>query len=380
MSQLRVLHIVPWFPHPANEIEGVFIAKHLLSLNKHCDNKVLHIRFSNEGKKEFDLTYQTLPLDRVTLKPFANRWRIKEWMAARTVKNYLDKNNNSFDVVNFYIAYPNAIAIEKMSKQFHKIQFMISEQWSAYHENFSLEKGNKGRERIEAIFKSMPPLIVVSDALGKDIQSFTGIDDLPYSIVPNSVDETVFTFEKKKKDDPFTFCSINNWSVMKNPLVLIKAFHILNQKHPNTQLVLAGSGPLDKAIEAQVNVLGLGQNVNQLGRVDKDTVVRLLHESHVYCQSSNYETFSAICIEALATGTPVIATNIGGMKDFVESTNGLLVDEMTAEAWSTAMEKVMLNYAQFDSEKIALNCVNRFNEKYVGELLFTTLAAIHDAK
>lgn len=378
--KLKILHIVPWFPHPENEIEGVFIARHIQSLKPHCDNEILHLRFANSGKTEMREEFDGIPLARITCKPFLNKWKIKEWMAARIIDNYLSKHEHQFSVVNFYIAYPNAISIGKLKSKYPRLKFMISEQWSAYHENFSLPKTNYGRIRIESMFKFQIPLVVVSTALGEDIRKFSGLANLPFSVVPNSVNEKTFTFKPKGSDHYFTFCSINNWSAMKNPLLLIEAFHLLNQAYPDTRLILAGSGNLDEEIQQKIRDLDLENVITQKGRISTSEVVDLLHSSNVYCQSSNYETFSAICIEALATGTPVIATNIGGMKDFITPENGFLVDEMTPLSWKNALETTMLNYANFSLDEISRKCVNTYNQQKVGQTFYTQIAAVYDAE
>lgn len=380
MKNLRVLHVVPWFPNPTNQTEGVFIAKHILALQKHCENSVLHIQFTANEKGIIKSTYQNVPLTRIALNPRIDKWRFKEFLAARKIKQYLAKNHLNFDTVVFYIAYPNAINIAKLKTQFSGLNFILAEQWSAYHTQFNLSENNKGRQRIEHIFKDNTPLIVVSNALGHDIRNFTKIEDLPFAVVPNIVDEKSFYFKEKNKNNPFTFCSINNWSPMKNPVLLIDAFNLLQDKYPNTRLMLAGSGSLDETIKERVRTLGLTEKVSVKGRIAMEEVADLLHNSNAYCQSSNYETFSAICIEALATGTPVIATNIGGMKDFIDTENGVLVNTMDAETWMRAMEDIMLNYTAYDLQEISKNCILRFNSDKVGQVLYDTVLNMSHAK
>ena len=173
MSKLRVLHIVPWFPNPNNKVEGVFIAEHIKALNKFCDNKVLHYLFGNHRLIEED-NFEGIDIDRVTLKPILNKWIFKEKLVSKHIIKYLIREQSNFDLVNFYITYPNAILITDLSKQFPKLKFCMMEQWSAYHTQFGLAKENKGRKRIENIFKNNIPLFTVSKALGDDILSFIG--------------------------------------------------------------------------------------------------------------------------------------------------------------------------------------------------------------
>jgi len=372
MNKLRILHIVPWFPNPKNKIEGIFIAEHIKALNNHCSNHVLHINFGDKREVKKDKS-QNISIDRITLKPLLNKWFLKEKLATKAIKAYLLENNTEFDVVNFYITYPNAISITKLAKHFPNLKFCMMEQWSAYHNQFHLPEKNKGRKRIENIFNNNIPLFTVSNALGEDIKKFIGDVNKPFIAIPNCVNENEFNYKEKANTTEFIFTSINNWSPMKNPFVLISAIAILIKKYSNIKLVLAGDGQLMPQMKSLVNELNLSNSVQFLGRIQKNEVVNVLHRSNVYCQSSNYETFSAICLEALATGTPVLATNIGGMKDFVNKNNGGLVDTLAVEDWANTMENIYLNYNNFNKKEISINCIDKFNSVAVGELYYKQL-------
>lgn len=379
MSELRVLHIVPWFPNPNNKIEGIFITEHLKALNTHCNNKVLHIQFGTKNNTETDV-FEGVRIDRITLNPIVDKWILKEKIAQKTIINYLKKEQSNFDIVNFYITYPNAIGITKIKNKFPALKFCMMEQWSAYHTQFNLQKGNIGRKRIENIFNNNIPLFTVSNALGKDIQNFIGNVNRQIIVIPNCVNETVFQYKPKQKTEVFTYTSINNWSTMKNPIVLIKAFSKLRNKYRNVKLVLAGDGVLISEMKKIISDLNIQNSVEFKGRISKSEVANQLQKANIYCQSSNYETFSAICLEALATGTPVLATNIGGMKDFINDSNGTLVDNLEVDSWYKAMEYNYLNYSKFDTKQISENCVAKFNSHAVGKLYYSKLMDVFNEK
>jgi glycosyltransferase involved in cell wall biosynthesis len=376
---LKVLHIVPWFPNPKNPIEGIFIARHIEALQQFCENSVLHLSFGSKNKIEAD-SYSGISVERQSIKPLVNKWILKEKIAFKRISLYLNKYAAKYTTVVIYITYPNAIGIEKLKKKYPLIQFVLAEQWSAYHTNFNLSESSSGRKRIANIFHNGTPLIVVSKALGEDIRKFANKPALDFNVVPNIIDDTTFNYKKKDMERPFTFCSINNWSAMKNPILLIDAFQILNTSNKNTRLILAGSGQLDTEIKEHIKLLGLEKKIILKGRISKSEVADLLHLSNAYCQSSNYETFSAICIEALATGTPVIATNIGGMKDFIHQKNGILVDSMEVVKWKDAMEKIIAQYKNYNFKAISENCISTYNKTSVGALFYHTLLEVSSEK
>jgi len=376
MNKLRVLHIVPWFPNSKNKIEAIFIVEHIKALNKHCHNEVLHISF---GKKSYQSTYfhEGIKVIRINIGLLFDKWRIKELKAHKKIDNFLRKYQNNFDIINFQIAYPNAIGINKLHNKYQSLKFVITEHWTAYHYGFDLPKGHKGRERIENIFNNNILLLVVSNALGIDIQNFTNKPNRKFSVIPNVIDCNSYKFTPKKtQDKDFVFASINNWNPMKNPFVLIKAFELMAKKYTNVKLILGGTGKTIPEMKTLVSTTGLNEFIKFTGRLTKQEVVSTLKEANVYCQSSNYETFSVICAEALITGTPVIATNIGGIKDFITAKNGTLVDDMNVENWFLAMEKTYLNYDLIDNRKISRNCSDKFNSNVIGKLYYSQLTTL----
>ncbi len=376
MSKLNILHITPWFPVSESEMEGIFIAEHIKALSNFCHNHVLHIAFSKSFETELNKLYMGISIDRISLKTPISKWKLKEILISRKIRSYLKKNYRKYDIINFYIAYPNAIWINKFIVDFPSVDFTITEQWSAYHNNFELKKGMSGRTRIEDIFKNNVPLFTVSSALGEDIRNFIDDNSRQYTVVPNTIEVENFTFKEKTNRSFFRFSSINSWSKMKNPFVLIRAFYQLHKNYPNLQLVLAGNGHLLTEMKALVKALDLEKFVKMPGRIPKKDVVELLHNTHIYCQSSHYETFSVICIEALSTGTPVLANNVGGMRDFIDNRNGKLVADLEINSWYNAMEDAYLNYSKFDRNNVSILCQNKFSVNNIGELFYNKLKEV----
>lgn len=379
MNQLRVLHITPWFPLSEQKMEGIFIAEHIRALSVHCHNHVLHAGFADKERIETGDQYLGINVDRILLKPVIDKWRIKELLIERRIRKYIRQNKGNYDIINFYIAYPNAIKLNTYLKLFKGIRFIITEQWSAYHTEFGLPKGHKGRKRIENIFRNEVPLFVVSNSLGKDIRHFIGNNERKFEVVPNIIKRSEFPFKPKEKSKTFRFTSVNSWSTMKNPFVLIEATEILWKKYPEIRMTLAGNGHFVPEMEKMIASKGLEEVIELPGRILKKKVPPLLHQTNVYCQSSHYETFSVICIEALSTGTPVIAHKVGGMTDFINASNGILVDDLETKSWAEALEKAYLNFDRFDPEQISLSCQETYDQEKVGELFFKRLIKIPPA-
>jgi glycosyltransferase involved in cell wall biosynthesis len=129
----------------------------------------------------------------------------------------------------------------------------------------------------------------------------------------------------------------------KGLLPLVQAFAAVARDHPDAQLVLIGEeGGMRAAVEASVAHLGLRDGVRILGHVPDDTVLAdAYREARLAVLPSEYEAFGLVLLEALAQGTPVVASRVGGIPEFVpDGRAGLLVPPNDAGALARAIEQL----------------------------------------
>lgn len=105
---------------------------------------------------------------------------------------------------------------------------------------------------------------------------------------------------------------------------LIAALAALPQGLPRWRLSFAGGGDLPRYQEA-VKAAGLADRVEFLGWVDQDGVQTLLSEADVMVLPSYHEGLPLVILEALGAGTPVIATSVGAIPQFVQADRDALI-------------------------------------------------------
>ncbi len=106
-------------------------------------------------------------------------------------------------------------------------------------------------------------------------------------------------------------------------------------------LVLAGDGPDREALEHRAAELGLGQRVRFLGALPRERVLELFRAADAAILSSDWENFPHTVVEALAVGTPVVATAVGGVPEVVcDGANGLLVPARDTSALAGAVRRL----------------------------------------
>jgi len=106
---------------------------------------------------------------------------------------------------------------------------------------------------------------------------------------------------------------------------LIAAAALVVGQRPDTEFLVVGGGPLDASLKREVELRGLGAQVQFLG--ERSDVPALLASSDLFVLPSRSEASPNGVLEAMATGLPVVASRVGGLPELIESgVNGLLVE------------------------------------------------------
>ena len=107
-------------------------------------------------------------------------------------------------------------------------------------------------------------------------------------------------------------------------------------------LLLAGDGPERATLERRAAELALGERARFLGALGRDEVLRLFRAADASVLSSAWENFPHTLVEALAVGTPVVATAVGGVPEIVrDGENGLLVPVGDSAALAAALRRFL---------------------------------------
>jgi len=150
------------------------------------------------------------------------------------------------------------------------------------------------------------------------------------------INETdVLSFEQRKH-----ILGVGPLSLRKNHTALIRAYASLLRRNPSFCYDLVITGDLrDKASEPLAEIIdleGVGNRVHLVGHVDKPTLRKLYQEAVLFVYPSQYEGFGFPCLEAMASGTPVIASNVTSLPEVVGDA-GILVDPNDVQAIANAM-------------------------------------------
>lgn len=170
-------------------------------------------------------------------------------------------------------------------------------------------------------------------------------------VVPNFVDINRFKPgccpDKRRqlgRPDEKIILHVSNFREVKRPRDMINAFARVVQKVPS-RLALVGDGPELMACKELVEKLGLRRNVSFIGTYD--AIWELMPQADLFYLPSEYESFGLSALEAMACGTPCVATHTGGLPEVITSgQNGLLVPVGDIQVHADAMIELLSDDAK----------------------------------
>jgi len=139
------------------------------------------------------------------------------------------------------------------------------------------------------------------------------------TIVPNILDLDRFNFDDRSEgtsDEPHLVVTRNLEKIYGVDTVL-QAFGLIKAHHSGARLTVAGSGPEDAALKALTASMGLQGSVTFSGRLEPEQIARLYREADLLLNASTVDNSPNSLIEALASGVPVVSSNVGGIPDLV---------------------------------------------------------------
>lgn len=153
--------------------------------------------------------------------------------------------------------------------------------------------------------------------------------------------EKYYTKREIKTTEKITFINVARFMRQKNHILLLEAFAQAKKELPSISLMLVGDGELREELEQKAKELGIEASVIFTGQVKN--VSDYLAKADVFVLSSDYEGLPLSCLEAMASGLPVIATDVGGLRDIVTN-NGVLVAAGDKNALAEQMTEMALDH------------------------------------
>jgi len=186
-------------------------------------------------------------------------------------------------------------------------------------------------------------LITCSASMADEITELFGPGLGGITVIPNGIDSSRWPFApRRKRAGPPELLFFGRLEYEKGVHDAIAALPRIRRSHPGTTLTIAGDGTQQEWLVETARKHKVLKAVHFAGRADHDQVLELLHRADAAVLPSHYEPFGIVALEAIAAGTPLVTTNVGGLGEAViDGKTGLSVPPRDVPALTAAVRTVL---------------------------------------
>ncbi len=160
-------------------------------------------------------------------------------------------------------------------------------------------------------------VITCSTFMKNEVQNLFSVPGDKIEVIPNGIPDSWFEVKKRQAPDPLLLY-VGRLVPEKGPHILIEAMNEVVFHYPAAKLVVAGSGPMEGHLKDMVYKNGLAHVVEFTGHVGDQVLCDLYSRAWITAFPSSYEPFGIVALEAMATGTPCVVGDTGGLREIAE--------------------------------------------------------------
>jgi glycosyltransferase involved in cell wall biosynthesis len=172
-------------------------------------------------------------------------------------------------------------------------------------------------------------IIAISDHAKRELVDLYHFDQQKVHMIPHGVDTEKFQPQSEKhsavNSDKITLLYVGRLGPRKGIDLLLESLSEIDAE--NIELLIAGTGRHKNKLEQKAEFMTIPHSINFLGYVPEEELPELYSSADIFVLPSTYEGFGLVILEAMACGTPVIGTDVGGIPTAIDhESTGILVD------------------------------------------------------
>ena len=238
-----------------------------------------------------------------------------------------------------------------MLKRMYRVRLNIQMHGDFLSEHWARERPwNRLRRHMSIhIIKRADCIRVVSARIKKKLTAL-GVSKSRIFVLPIAIDITKFRSAhtaddiKKRYKGALLILAAGRFVREKNFFMLLDAFYGAHKEHPHTKLLLVGSGPLEAELRARIKHNTMTDSVSILSWTDD--MPALMKSVDIYALSSNHEGWGRVLIEAMASGLPIVTTDVGCVGEIlIDKKHGEVVSVGDTSAFKSTLMRLIENKA-----------------------------------
>lgn len=359
-KRLNILVLSSWYPNRKDRLDGNFIQNHVQALAIENDITVVfatsyptenqQYEFETNESEHIKEIYVYFPTHRYKLIRFFRKIKAY-WIGIRRVETVDLIHANIF----FYIGFLAVITAVLMKKK-----LFITENSSQF---LRLTKWEKGFFRI---FHPFVDIFFPVSSFLKDKFIALGVPESKIKVAFNTIEVDNFKILEVPKQQEYRFLHISRFDrEIKNVKGILEATKKLHKTYHDFRLEIIGDGVMDD-LNALIDEVGISRECLIItGIIENHLLPKYYAQSDCFILFSHFENNPLVLIEALCSGVPVIASRVGGIPDFVNEENGILVADNDVSGLYEAMKSMYLKQKSYHAADIRDSIVRKVSPKYV---------------
>ena len=388
----HIVFLARWYPHRYDPMFGLFVQRHAEAAALFNDITVIYCQqtcrdvsitpekneqyvIDTSNHKKFEIV-RTLENNVDTIRVYYKKPKNKilslirfyraNMMALKIGRDNGRDKSRPYDLIHVHILTRLGV-IAWIQKLLHKTPYIITEHWSRYLPGNDFN-GFLRKFFTMIIVRNAKSVTTVTENLANAMKAH-GLKNDNYVTLPNVVNLDMFHISEKSNNP----CKIIHISCFedksKNISGLLESLKIVDEKGIDFQCTLIGEGMDFEMMKQKAESLQLINKVSFTGLLEGQALADELASGDFLVLSSNYENMPVVILEALASGLPVVSTNVGGIKEMIDETKGILVEPRNQEALAEAIIKMIETYKNYDANYLRNSVIEKYGYESVGRFL-----------
>jgi D-inositol-3-phosphate glycosyltransferase len=323
--------------------------------------------FTCDGKNnQTSVTHITKKARLITLNPAVGKSLSKHNLfpclpeICSMIERFTNEENKRYDVLHSHYWLSGCLGTQLRKKwqvphiiMFHTLGKMQTQTGTGVKETTTRVNQEK------TLVRDSQKIIAPTELERDNLINYYGTPPGKISVIPGGVNVDLFHPGNQGKaraelnidTDGFILLYVGRFASLKKIDHLIKAIHLLEDRYEIKLILIGGDGkndPKQKRLMELAVKLNIEKQVHFIGRVEHHNLPAYYNAADLFVLPSVYESFGLVCLEALACGTPVVASHVGVMASVLDNAeNGITLNDTTPQNLAAAIRK-FISKKRFD--------------------------------
>ena len=368
-KKLNILFLASWYPNRIEPQNGNFIQRHAEAVSYQSNVASLYV-ISTYDTKGYDIEKKWV---NNVLEVVVYYKKTDKLLPFLKYRRYLKAHKMGFEAIladfkeihltHLNVFYPAGIFALWLKKRY-QIPYIITEHWTGFLDINPYKFNLFEKYYILKTGKEAAMICPVSYNLKNALQNF-GIEG-PFEVIPNVVDTELFSHKGEQKGKVKKILHVSTLNDQhKNVVGIINVINKLRHNRTDFKLTLVGNKFGNKHAN-YAKELGIPDDmILILDEIPLDDIAEIMRNQDIFVLFSNYENLPCVISEAHASGMIVIGTDVGGVSEMIDDSNGFVITAKDESALYEKLDFLLDNLTNYQPNKISTIAAKKYSYRSV---------------